>query len=82
MDNLYFVSFISGLICWLLDQLCRTQFGTGLEPYQMHAWWHFFYSISNWIWLHGAVELNPVHIGIKAFFFIRSIVRPFTLFAV
>ena len=39
---LYFASFISGFICWLLDQLCRTRFGTGLEPYQMHAWWHFF----------------------------------------
>jgi hypothetical protein len=38
---LYFVSFISGTICWVLDQVCRTHFGW-LEQYQMHAWWHFF----------------------------------------
>ena len=41
---LYFVSFISGLICWFFDQFCRTNYGAGLEPYQFHAWWHFFTS--------------------------------------
>jgi hypothetical protein len=43
---LYFVSFITGTGCWVLDQICNTQFGSGLEPYQFHAWWHFFTSIS------------------------------------
>jgi len=40
--GLYFVCFISGLICWLLDQLCKTKAGGILEPFQFHAWWHFF----------------------------------------
>jgi len=39
---LYFVSFGSGFICWVLDQICITQIGSRLEPYQMHAWWHLF----------------------------------------
>lgn len=39
---LYFTSFIIGSLCWLLDQVCRVGFIEGLEPYQMHAWWHFF----------------------------------------
>jgi len=43
---LYFVSFISGLICWFLDQFCRTSYGASLEPYQFHAWWHLFTSLA------------------------------------
>ena len=52
---LYFVSFISGLICWFFDQFCRTSYGTGLEPYQFHAWWHFFTSLAI---AFGFVALN------------------------
>ena len=39
---LYFFSFITGTFCWLLDQFCRTKYGNRLEPFQLHAWWHFF----------------------------------------
>ena len=39
---LYFISFISGLICWFADQFCKTSRGSMLEPYQLHAWWHLF----------------------------------------
>ena len=40
--NLYLISFIFGFICWLLDQFCKTKMGNSLEPFQFHAWWHFF----------------------------------------
>ena len=37
---LYFISFIIGTFCWLLDQFCKTKYGGVLEPFQFHAWWH------------------------------------------
>ena len=37
---LYFISFITGTFCWLLDQFCKTKYGGVLEPFQFHAWWH------------------------------------------
>lgn len=40
--NCYIISFLCGLICWFLDQLCKFKFTETLEPYQLHAWWHFF----------------------------------------
>ena len=39
---LYLIFFIFGFICWLLDQLCKVKFTEILEPWQFHAWWHFF----------------------------------------
>lgn len=39
---LYTLSFLCGMVCWLLDQLCKVRFTEILEPYQLHAWWHFF----------------------------------------
>ena len=37
---LYFICFITGTLCWLLDQFCKTKYGGVLEPFQFHAWWH------------------------------------------
>jgi len=39
---LYLIFFIVGFVCWLLDQLCKVKFTKILEPWQFHAWWHFF----------------------------------------
>ena len=34
----YIVFFTIGATCWLADQLLCTW----VQPYQLHAWWHFF----------------------------------------
>jgi len=38
----YVVLFISGTVCWIMDQVICEQVGV----YQMHAWWHIFTALS------------------------------------
>lgn len=44
--TLYFVCFILGTVCWLLDQLCNINNSLLLKTYQLHAWWHFWTALS------------------------------------
>ena len=48
--KLYIYSFTMGFICWVLDQVACSF----VQPFQLHAWWHLFTSISI---LCGMMEL-------------------------
>ena len=42
----YIVFFLLGSSCWLADQmLCELT-----QPYQLHAWWHFFTAFAFNVW--------------------------------
>jgi len=51
----YIVFFLLGSSCWLADQmLCELT-----QPYQLHAWWHFFTAFGS---MFGFLAMYPSHI--------------------
>ena len=51
----YIVFFILGSSCWLADQM----FCELVQPYQLHAWWHFFTAFGS---MFGFLAMYPTHI--------------------
>jgi dihydroceramidase len=51
----YIVFFILGSSCWMADQLLCDL----VQPYQLHAWWHFFTAFGT---MFGFLAMYPTHI--------------------
>lgn len=56
--NLYVISFIIGIICWGIDQLCNVAFSDSLKKFQFHAWWHLFTALAGGF---GVLVLNRLN---------------------